>query len=384
MRLLYVMNGFVRGGAELGLLHLARHGFFDDMDARVFCLFAGDRTVLNAVRATGVDVVAGTPADKMTLGAFAAGLPGVIRQISAFQPDAMILSLPQANIVGRLAALAFPRLCVASFEHSSEYSKSVYGPIMKALSGRVDVVLGDCQQTCTLAAERFFRTPPEVRLVVPLAAFDDAVSPVKQDYDIAGPVKLVSVGRLTDAKNHARLIEAVVALNASGLDTELTLIGDGQLMPAMRQKIAALGLGDKVALPGFIADWRARAAEWDMMVMPSVREGLSITTLEAFACGLPVIASDVGGIADYGRDGDNIVTLDATNAPSPEDIAAAVKRVAGDGALRARIGQNGAETVRVLFGTQMVRARLAEVRRALAEATMDKAEGDKAGDGDVR
>lgn len=375
------MNGFVRGGAELGLLHLARHGFFDDMDVRVYCLFAGDPALLEAVRDAGVEVTVGAQADRMTLGAFAAGLPNVFGQIRAFQPDAMILSLPQANIVGRLAALAFPRLCVASFEHSSEYSKSVYGSILKALSNRVDVILGDCQQTCTLAAERFFRTPPDVRLVVPLAAFDGEAPPVKQNYDITGPVKLVSVGRLTEAKNHAQLLEAVAALNASGLDTELTLIGDGRLMADMRRKVVTLGLGDKVSLPGFIDDWRSRAADWDMMVLPSVREGLSITTLEAFACGLPVIASDLGGIADYGRNGDNIITLDASHAPGAEDIAAAVKSLAGDTALRTRIGCHGAETVRAQFGAREVRARLAAVRCALVQAATDKAGGGAAGGG---
>ena len=76
------------------------------------------------------------------------------------------------------------------------------------------------------------------------------------------------------------------------------MIGNGPEYESVKQKIANLGLENKVYLPGFVEDNKPFLKETDLLIIPSRIEGIPIILMEALSLGVPVIASQIGGIPD--------------------------------------------------------------------------------------
>ncbi|MAD74789.1 MAG: sugar transferase [Rheinheimera sp.] len=108
-----------------------------------------------------------------------------------------------------------------------------------------------------------------------------------------------SVGRIAAVKNQQLLVAAYIALCQQHAtfkaNTALVIIGDGPTQTELQQQLATAGLADQSWLPGDRSDIATLLPGLSVFVLPSLAEGISNTILEAMACGLPVIASNVGG-----------------------------------------------------------------------------------------
>jgi glycosyltransferase involved in cell wall biosynthesis len=120
---------------------------------------------------------------------------------------------------------------------------------------------------------------------------------------ISGPVKLLFVGRLSPEKGCEVLIKAMKLLAPD--DFKLTIVGDGVERQALEKLTQELSLQELVSFVGFQNTVSTYMAASTALVMPSYREGLPLTLIEATATGLPVVASNVGGIPDLVQDGKN-------------------------------------------------------------------------------
>jgi sugar transferase (PEP-CTERM/EpsH1 system associated) len=110
-----------------------------------------------------------------------------------------------------------------------------------------------------------------------------------------------TVGRIQDIKNHAGLVDAFLLLQQLVPEPSrlrLAIIGDGPLLPLLKQKVSDAGLNQCVWLPGARSDIADIMRGFDLFVLPSLAEGTPVTVLEAMACGLPVVASRVGGLPE--------------------------------------------------------------------------------------
>jgi len=111
-----------------------------------------------------------------------------------------------------------------------------------------------------------------------------------------------TVGRIQDVKNHSGLIDAFIRLRdmlpGERQRLRLAIVGDGPLFGAIKAKVHAAGLDDVVWLPGSRTDIAELMSGFDVFALPSIAEGTPVTILEAMACGLPVVASKVGGIPE--------------------------------------------------------------------------------------
>jgi glycosyltransferase involved in cell wall biosynthesis len=115
-----------------------------------------------------------------------------------------------------------------------------------------------------------------------------------------------AIGRLSQEKGFDVLLEAVAGLVTEGRDVRLALLGEGGLRGRLEDKVKALGLGQRVLMPGYVKSAGNYLSYFKLFVMPSLTEGLPIVLLEAMRAGVPIAASRVGGIPnvlDEGRAG---------------------------------------------------------------------------------
>ena len=161
----------------------------------------------------------------------------------------------------------------------------------------------------------------------------------------AGPL-LLYVGRIAPIKGLATLLDAVARLRSAGRPVRLLVVGGETDEPRdgheaeVRADALRLGLEEAVAFIGAQRqeDLRAYYAAADVTVLPSHYESFGMVALEAMACGIPVIASRVGGLTTTVRDG---LTGYLVPEGDPAALAERIERVLADRDLRAHMGQEG-------------------------------------------
>jgi len=179
------------------------------------------------------------------------------------------------------------------------------------------------------------------------------------------PLAVVWVGRLAVPKDPATLLEAVAELPAETV--RLDILGDGPLRPAMEQRAAELGVQESVTFHGEVTDVRRRLERAAAFVLASWSEGMPMSILEAMASGLPVVASDVGGVSEVVVDG---VTGFVVPPGDPRALAVALRRLADDPDTRVALGWAGWERARRSFSLGLWRAAHLELYRSLRDGAI--------------
>lgn len=188
------------------------------------------------------------------------------------------------------------------------------------------------------------------------------------DFAPPGSVVFGTVGRLAAVKDQLTLARAFVALldNAPALRerARLVIIGDGPLLSETRNLLECARMTDYAWLPGARDDVPELMRAMDVFVLPSLAEGISNTILEAMACGLPVIATQVGGNAE-------LVLPEVTGmlvpAAQPKPMAEAMWHYVNDEELRLRHGRAARERVEREFSMEAMVQRYVEVYERLLQ-----------------
>lgn len=180
----------------------------------------------------------------------------------------------------------------------------------------------------------------------------------------AGPdVPLVgSVGALVGHKDHRTLVRAAAEVTRGHPDVRFVVAGEGPLRGRLEAEIGELGLGDRFALPGHVADAARSVGDLDLFVMSSREEGLGTAALEAMAAGVPAVLTRAGGLVDAA--GEAVPTVPPED---PEALAAAIADLLGDAGARERIASAGRRRVAERFTA----ARMAEGTLAAYRAVAD-------------
>lgn len=148
-----------------------------------------------------------------------------------------------------------------------------------------------------------------------------------------------SVGMLEERKGHRYLLAAIAGANrnyAKSLPIKCVLAGDGSRRDELRALARNLQIANHILFLGMIGDARQVLDALDLFVFPSLKEGLGVALLEAMACGLPVIASRVGGVLDSVEDGVSGVLVPPSN---PEAMTAAIAALRDDPNRRLQLGR---------------------------------------------
>jgi glycosyltransferase involved in cell wall biosynthesis len=360
MKIVYLINGFADGGAELGLATIVEHGFFRGHDVKL-CGLVRDRgsvayARLRAVMGSSVKVFSDAAALRPKHLLF--GMAHLFRVLRAERPDLLVLSLPQADLVGRLTSIAFPKVRVVSFFHVAKFNCGLANALLRATSFCVDAVLYDHPETLE-AMEALFPLSMKPAAYAPLTVLDPAPNPAP-DAPAEAP-RLLAMGRLVDEKNHAELVQAVRLLHEQGRPVRLAIAGEGPLRSQLEALIQRLHLQPFVELKGFVKDTATLRRGHDVFIQPSKSEGLCIAVLEAMAAGMPVVATDIGGIRRYGMDGHNMIK---SASPNREDLADAIRRaLAAD---RLALCRNALKTVRENYGIKVVQGQWRQALQKIA------------------
>jgi glycosyltransferase involved in cell wall biosynthesis len=153
---------------------------------------------------------------------------------------------------------------------------------------------------------------------------------------------VVFLGRLRKYKGVDVLLEAFALVAAELPNARLEIVGDGPHKGRLERRAARLGLSDRVRFRGFVpaAEKVALLSAAHVAVCPSPKEGWGLTVIEANACGTAVVASRSPGLVDSVRDGETGLLVPHGDA---RELAAAIRRVLEDEALRARLERRGLE-----------------------------------------
>lgn len=180
------------------------------------------------------------------------------------------------------------------------------------------------------------------------------------------------VGRLEEQKGHAVLFDALAEVWRRGLDFSLVVAGDGSLRESLRQKAESLGLERRVHFVGTLDDAGPLLAAADVVVLPSLWEGLPLVLLEAMARSRPVIATAVGGVPEVIEHGVHGHLVPANDAAALADALELFHRKTDRAA---RMGRAGGERVRRDYTWQAVAGGFESVYdEALGLATFAPAE----------
>jgi len=171
-----------------------------------------------------------------------------------------------------------------------------------------------------------------------------------------------AAGRFSREKGFAFLLEALAGLVAEGHDLRLVILGEGGLRQELNQQVAALGLGERVLMPGYVAAAGRYLPGFNLFVLPSLTEGLPMVLLEAMSAGLPIVASRIGGIPaalDQGRAGLLVEPRDV------DSLKAGIRAIIEDPCGAEQRSAAASDRVRTLYSSSAMAGRYFDVYRQL-------------------
>ncbi|MGN1100168.1 MAG: glycosyltransferase, partial [Christensenellales bacterium] len=159
---------------------------------------------------------------------------------------------------------------------------------------------------------------------------------VKNYYSVGQTLKILHIGRFTEAKNHMLMIDTVKKLVNEGIDVRLSFVGDGTLINDCKEKVKEYELNDRISFLGLSDNVFPIMRDADVFILPSIWEGMPMTLIEAMGTGLPIVAADVGGIPDMLKKGEEALLIN----PCIDELSESIKRLAISEELRSKLGKN--------------------------------------------
>ena len=159
---------------------------------------------------------------------------------------------------------------------------------------------------------------------IDLKGYDEVAPTLRVKYNISKDESIIgTVARLVPEKGCEYGIKAMPHILKEFPDTRLIIVGDGPLRPTLEELCRELGVADRIMFLGYRKDVEGLVADFDIFMMPSLTEGLSLALLEVMALGKPSVATEVGGTPEVIRSGTNGLLV-----PSKDERALA--RAVGD------------------------------------------------------
>ena len=314
IRVVHLTHGLGYGGLEKLLVEFARHTDRERFELK-FVSFSGRGALADDIESLGWPVI--------TLDQPEGLRPGAVWQLAA------LLRTWQANIL-----------------HTHDPKTLIYGAPAARLA-RVPHTVHTCHGNILVPASRAARafqmafyfagtmvcvSDGTVRQMVEIGINPRRIQIILNGIDtalfsFAGPrpgESAVTVARLSPEKDIGSLLRAVAIIRETCPSFRLEIAGDGVCMADLQAAVRNLGLENQVRFLGQVRDVRAVLERASLFILPSLTEGVSLTLLEAMACGLPVVATRVGGTPEVVADGETGLLVPPG---SPVELAQAILKL---------------------------------------------------------
>lgn len=232
-------------------------------------------------------------------------------------------------------------------DHRLAVSERVRGSMSGAAAGATEVLVHGVVQSSTASGQGAQRDEVRAGLGIPRDA-----------------VVAITVANYRKEKDYPNLLNAVRLAVRESSRLHVLVVGQGPLEDEVRRLHGELQLDGRVHLLGFRADVPALLAAADIFVLGSVNEGLPVAIMEAMAAGLPIAATDVGGVSESVQP--DVCGL-IVPPKSPEALAEALLRLVRDAELRSRLGRQARDRS-VMFDIRVAVRRQETLYEALKRA----------------
>jgi glycosyltransferase involved in cell wall biosynthesis len=334
VRILYLITRSEPGGAQSHLNTLIEH-----FGSEVVGVAAGldeDNSLVGMTQKVGVEFI---PIQHMMQPLHMVNdvratfeIAEVLRRV---KPDLVHIHSSKAGIVGRISArmIGIPSVFTAhgwAFADGVSWKRKMLAVPSEFAFGRLtDRIITVSQTDYDLAIRH--NVASAKRMTVVWNGIEDTVFRAQPGVD--DEVRIVMVARFAPQKDHDTLIRALKGLEGRW---RVLLIGDGALRGEHERLARDLGIADRVEFLGSRRDVPEILSKAHVFVLTTNWEGLPISILEGMRAGLPVVASNVGGIAELVQDGQNGFLVPRFDAQS---VRMALQRLVSDRALRERFGR---------------------------------------------
>ncbi|WP_341667893.1 glycosyltransferase family 4 protein [Alcaligenes sp. SDU_A2] len=344
MKIAYIITrSDVIGGANIHLLDLAQGIKKEGIEAII--LIGGEGIVAQEANAKGIPTLA---------------IKNLIREINLIKdilaffeirsalkkisPDIVHLHSSKAGIVGRLAArsLGLPAIFTAHgwafTDGVSKRRKIAYRLIEKAMAPFATKIITVSEYDRQLAIKNKIIKPSKLRAIQNGLPDVDIEKKYLEHQETQNDhlCKLIMVARFDEQKDQATLIKALALIKNKNWN--LTFAGDGRLRSEAEKLVKEHQLTDKIIFAGACRDIPDRLQASDVFVLSTNWEGFPLSILEAMRAGLPVLATDVGGVSEAVAHG---VTGYLSQRGDSQELAKYLELLISDPKLRESLGKNG-------------------------------------------
>ena len=342
-RLLYLITRGERGGAQVHVLELAL-GMASQFDVEVATGEEGfladacrdNRIPVHVIPSLGREI---RPITDLR------GFNQLVKLIRRLNPDLVHAHTFKTGFLGRLAAKKLNIPCVYTahmwpFGRAVPLSWRLVAPLCERLAAKwCDRIISVSRLGVAIATGHGICE--ECKIASIWNGIPDHPSRIRMECQ--GDLRFVMVARFTYFKDHALLLRAFAQLPGNPC---LLLIGDGTTLVAAKKLARDLGISERVDFVGSRSDVPELLAQSDVFILASKQETLPISILEAMRAGLPVIASDVGGISEEVIHGETGLLV---TPGSVDSLAAAMKMLFENHELRFTMGRAGRQRFEDLF-----------------------------------
>ena len=354
---LHVIDSLDLGGAQEVVLNLATCGS-GEFHHEVAALH-GRGIYRQRLREAGVQVHSLAPHKFFPL--YLATLPALL---ATLRPRVVHAHLIPSNILAKPLAATLGAPAVVSHDHTNDSRRLDSKPLLaldrwaNRFAGHFIAVSASCRDFLVRHENIDPARISVVRNAIDLRRFDPRLIERHSAREKLGlPLKgrwVAGVGRLNPQKNFSLFLDVAARLARRFSDVQFLLAGNGPEESALKSKTRALGLEDRVVFSGYVADPRLVYCAADVLLMPSLFEGLPMTLLEAMAMDLPVVASRLDGMAEVLRNGENGLLVPSGDANGFE---CAVTRILEDDIFASAIKRSARSTIETGYSVEgMTRA----------------------------
>jgi glycosyltransferase involved in cell wall biosynthesis len=351
-RVVFVINDLARAGAETQLVALARALDRETHDIRIV-IVKERNDFANELRAARIPVVALRRRGWWD----ALVLWRLYRELRRSRPDVVHSFLFLANLLATVAGRA-ARVPAIVLSQRCSYDATLPPVLRRAARWchhRADRVIVNSAAACREEAAggvlrtRLVHIPNGIGALDPPGVGRAALGLPD------GPLAL-AVGQLERIKGHHVLLRAWPTVRRAVPDASLVLVGDGRRRLDLERQARRLGVADSVRFLGFCCPATPHLAACDVLVQPSLTEGMPNVVLEAMALGRPVVATRVGGSIELIEEGETGLLVPPVDADA---LAGALASLLVDPDRRAALGAAGRRRAREQFSIEAVAARTA-------------------------